>query len=350
MSENQEEKTEQPTEKRIAEFKKKGRVVYSKDAVGAVTFVAAALALGSSGAMLVQRVSQLLRRHLTDLHSMKLQDSYSELATLLSFFGSSVLAPLTVAAVAGGLVQVGLPVEWTPYREGRPGFDPLSRLSHLFSSAAVKQLMWQLLKFTIIAAIFYVLFSPLMKEVSTLGRSPLATGLNFALTLSKRVLMASCGTFVVLGALDYAYQRHKLSLELRMSKDEIKREAKEEQGSPQLKSKRRALARQLSKRQLKKDVSGASVVVTNPTHYAVALQYKSNKMRAPKVVAKGVDHMAERIKAIASEHNVQIVENRPLARALHAQVKVGREVPTELYRAVAEVLAFVHRTQRAQRR
>ena len=150
------------------------------------------------------------------------------------------------------------------------------------------------------------------------------------------------GTLMVVAALDYGFQRYSFEKSIRMTKEEVKREHKQSEGNPQFKSRVRASQRELAKKRMMTDVPAADVIITNPTHFAVALKYKPGEHVAPRVVAKGQDLLAHKIREIAQHNDVPIVENPPLARALYKQVEIGREVPADLYEAVAEVLAFVY--------
>jgi flagellar biosynthetic protein FlhB len=160
--------------------------------------------------------------------------------------------------------------------------------------------------------------------------------------------MRMVGTLAVLAALDYAYQRWQFERSLRMTKQEVKDELRESEGNPEVKARQRQRQREMTRLRMMAEVARASVVITNPTHYAVALQYEVGRQGAPKVVAKGRDRIAQRIREIAAEHRVPLVENPPLARSLYKMVDIGQEIPPALYRAVAEVLALVWRLERRQ--
>jgi flagellar biosynthetic protein FlhB len=344
---DQEQKTEDPTERRLSELSKQGQIVYSKDLTGAAIFVAFVAIVWTQGERLAGAAAEHMRLTFSDLaHG----DVRAVLNDGLFAFARATALPLAATfalAIVASIGQVGLPNEPSLMRKG--GGSPLSRLQRLLTLGALKDLGAQCIKLAILLIAFYFAFGQQTTAISQLAREPLGTGLGTIGSLTKRIALTTVAAFVVLGVFDYVLARRRFMSSARMTKDEVKREAKEDAGSPQIKSRRRAMQRELAKRQTTKEVKAADVVVTNPTHYAVALRYKSQKMRAPRVVAKGVDHMAEQIKAIARENGVPIVENVPLARALHAQVKVGRDVPVELYRAVAEVLAFVYRARRGGR-
>jgi flagellar biosynthetic protein FlhB len=186
-------------------------------------------------------------------------------------------------------------------------------------------------------------------HVLELGRGQLQEGLVFMGGLILRVATRAAFVLAFFGVLDYVLQKRKLTKRMMMTLEEVKREMKEDMPSPEMKAKRRALQKQMAKNKVVSAVQGADVILVNPTHYAVALKYQPGKGGAPKVVAKGVDHLALRIREIATDAKVPIVQNIPLARALYAQVKVGRDIPVELYKAVAEVLATVYKKRKPTR-
>jgi len=161
-----------------------------------------------------------------------------------------------------------------------------------------------------------------------------------------RIMLAAGFALIVVALIDYSYQRTRWFNQLKMTREEVKQEHKEQEGSPEIKSKRKSMYRELTLNRVMEEVPLADVIVTNPTHFAVALRYDSDKEGAPRVVAKGLDAMALVIRRVARQNSVPIVENRPLARALHREVKVGRPIPESFYQAVAEVLAYVYRIRR----
>ncbi|MCC6812194.1 MAG: EscU/YscU/HrcU family type III secretion system export apparatus switch protein [Deltaproteobacteria bacterium] len=349
MSEDREQKTEQPTERRLRELRKQGHVVFSRDLVGAATFAGATAVLFFCARAIGGAAFDAFRLTLSDLSAVTPTDALLRGAAFFAQVSFPTLAACLLLAIVAGIAQVGLPNELSLLREGRPGFNPLAKIRRIFGKDAVLQLLAQIMKLAIVASIFAVALGGQLVRLGELASLSLFEAMSALFLLMKKLAIVAVVTFVALGAFDYLRGRRRMMADARMTKEEVKREAKEEQGSPQLKSRRRALARQLSKQQTEAEVRRADVVITNPTHYAVALRYDSKKMRAPRVVAKGVDHLAARIKEIAAERGVPIVENVPLARTLHAQVRVGRDVPVELYRAVAEVLAFVYK-QRSRTR
>lgn len=346
-----EDKSEAPSEKRLQQLREEGRTALSRDATTALTFATFLIAVEQSQNFIAHSVMDLTRRALGEHRPFEyahLSDQLSTSWRVLLTSSAWLLLPIAAASIVASLLQTGLPAGLSPIRPGR-GFAPLAKLSQLFGLQAWRHAGLNALKLIAVVVVLHLMHGDDIRRVRELGDKPLTQSLEEAGGILAEVVRTVAALFVAQGVVDYAWRRRELMQQARMSKDELKREAKEEMGSPEIKAKRRALAQRLLKRQVRKEVQGASVVVTNPTHYAVALRYEPGKSRAPRVVAKGVDHMAQQIKQLAAEHAVAIVENVPLARALHAQVPVGKEVPEGLYRAVAEVLAFVYRRKRQGR-
>jgi flagellar biosynthetic protein FlhB len=223
--------------------------------------------------------------------------------------------------------------------------DPIAGLKRMVSLRATVELAKALFKIAAIGSVVYwnlkeeILAIPLMLQMET-GAAFFMAG-RMALTVTAWV----AGAMVVLAVADYGYQRWQLSQDLRMSRQEVKQEQKETEGDPLIRSRIRSLQRQAARRRMMAEVPKSDVVITNPSHLAVALRYDGVRMAAPVVVAKGAGFIAERIRQIAAEHGVPIIENKPIARSLHKLVEVGREIPVELYQAVAEILALVLRAR-----
>lgn len=266
--------------------------------------------------------------------------------TLFSLVGVIGIVCL-FAALAASIAQAGvLPTKaWAKFDIEK--LNPLPRLMQLFASKqALTGVAMTLLKMTIIVGVSYGGLNEAAHRLANFAPASVADALAAAGAILSSVAKRAVPAIIAIGAADYAFTRYKLEQDMKMTPEQIKEENKEDNGDPHIKMHRRRRARELMKARSVKAVQTADVVVVNPTHYAVALSYKSAKMRAPKVVAKGLDEVALRIKEIAKEHNVPIVQDIPLARALHARVKVNREVPPDLYKAVALTLAFVYKQKK----
>lgn len=338
------ERTEQPTPRRRQEAREQGHVPRSTDLTAAVVLLASLLLLNALGPGMLGRALALTR----ELGEAGAPDG-SDLGTwtLRALRGAAtILAPflllLAVCAALGSLIQSG-PV--LAFKRAAPRLENLSiqrGLERLFSGESLARGAMGVLKMALVAVVAYV---TLRGEVLTLlaagaiepgGALALAVRATFTLCLRLALLL------LVLGLIDYAYQRWRLESNLRMTRQEVREELKRMEGDPIIKQRRRQVQLRLLMQRLHVDVPRADVVVTNPTEYAVALRYDEQTMAAPRVLAKGRGLLAERIRQIALRHAIPVVQRPPLARALYAAVEVGQEIPATLYRAVAEVLAYVY--------
>ena len=256
-----------------------------------------------------------------------------------------VLGPLLAAVFVAGLVsnaaQVGLVFSWEPLAPKGSRLDPISGLSRMFSARSAVELAKSLAKVTIIT---YMVFSclraeyPMIIGLTGCDARDIAAGIG---GLMYRLLLRAAVVLLMIAGIDYGYQRYQNEKGLKMTKQEVKEDYKRSEGDPMLKGKIRRRQRQMTRNRMMAQVAKADVVITNPTHFAVALKYDAEKMTAPVVLAKGQRLVAQRIKEIAREENVPLVENVQLARALYKSTEVGDQIPAELYQAVAEILAYV---------
>lgn len=341
------EKTEKPTQKRLREARKKGQIPRSRDLAVAAGSLATTLALAQWGSAVVVEMGRLLTTALEHFGDRATGNITQGDMTALTFSQLSHLAilsgPVAVAAAVAGVGAFALQGGITFSTESlKPNFSKLSPATGLkrlgFSQSGIDTLK-TLLVAIVIAWLSWSTIRDAMDESATMaflapGQAALAAGGHMQ-TLLTRIGWA----LVVLGAADYGLQRYRSRSQLKMSKQELRDEAKESDGNAEVKSRVRRIQRDMARRRMLNDVSKATVVITNPTHYAVALEYRRGVMAAPKVLAKGVDQMALRIRERAKKHGIPMVENRPLARALHDSAEVGQTIPADLFSAVAEVLA-----------
>jgi flagellar biosynthetic protein FlhB len=240
------------------------------------------------------------------------------------------------------LVQVGFKPTGKPLQPKLSKLNPISGMKKIFSTRKVFELLKSILKLVIMAVVIISYFSGRQESIFLLYDIPLkqAIGLmgSFIIDLGIRIAAA----YMIIAFADLIYQRRKFHKDMMMTKQEVKDEFKNTEGNPEVKSAQKRRMMQASRRRMMQELPKADVVITNPTHYAVAIRYDADEADAPIVVAKGADYMAQKIKEVAKEHDVEIVENKPLARMLYANVEIGEMVPPELYKAVAEVLAYVY--------
>lgn len=347
------EKTEPATAKKLKDAREEGQVAKSKELSAAVDLIALFLVLkifiSFIGENLISMFSVIYR---------KMPDLINDSAGGMSIFSAQtvtnnvmlvileILAPVFIIGVIcclmSNIFQVGWKVTMKPMKPKGSKINPLSGFKRIFSKDALFELVKSIAK---IALIIYVAYTsikdhqnelfllydiPLMQVIILVGDIVINTGLKIALV------------YMVIGIADWLYQKHKFKEDMKMTKQEVKDEYKNTEGNPEIKGRQRSKMREASQRRMMQNLPTADVVITNPTHLSVAIKYEAEKNSAPIVLAKGEDYLALKIREIAKENNIEIVENKPLARMLYANVEVGAEIPPELYQAVAEVLAFVY--------
>lgn len=345
------ERTEPATPKRREEARKKGQVPRSHELVTAGVLAAIFLLLHQSGGGLVVRLADFLAASLDGAAAVDLTDGnvlgwYVQAAV----FFLATAAPLFLVSLGTGLVlnylQVGFLFTTAPLTPDLGKLNPGRGLQRLFSRHALVELVKSLAKVVLIAWAAFGAVRPAFDLVLGLNETELGEVFPTLEILVYRVGLRVSLALLVLALLDYAYQRWDYGRGLRMSKQEVKDEAKQQEGDPQVKGQIKSRMRQMAMRRMMQRVPQADVVITNPTHLAVALQYETKTMDAPEIVAMGADYLAQRIRELAEENRVPIVENPPLARALWSTGEIGQAIPLDLYQAVAEVLAFVYRLKR----
>ena len=270
--------------------------------------------------------------------------SYMQHAALLSLklAGPFFVVGFLIAFVSN-LVQVKWKVSTKPLQPKLDKFNPVNGFKRMFSKDSLFELLKSIVKIAMIAIIAYTSIRSHLQEIFLLYHITLNQAIALVGSIVIDVGLKIAIVYCVVGAVDYLYQKHKFNEDMKMTKQEVKDEMKNSEGDPQIKSKQRQRMQEASRRRMMQDVPQADVVITNPTHYAVALKYDAGTGTAPILVAKGADLIAQRIKEIARENKVEIVENKPLARMIYTNVEIGREIPPELYQAVAEILAAVYR-------
>ncbi len=354
MPETAGEKTESATPQRRREARQRGQVAKSTELSSIVVLLGLIMALRglcAHAAGVLTLYFQTACRHLDapdlTIHSTMTLGGGAAIALL------SALGPMLLLAMALGIgVNIAQTGPLWAVESITPNFaklNPLTGISRLVSMRGVFELCKSVYKIGLISYICWTTLRGAYPDLCNATRMDLLGGGAVIVNTLMRLSMRVATVMLVLAALDYAYQRFQFEKQMRMTKEEVRREHKESEVSPQLRARIRARQKEMAKKRMMTEVPTADVIIMNPTHYAVALRYDSGKMVAPTVVAKGQDLIALKIRELGQAHNVPIVENPPLARALFAQVKVGGAVPGELYEAVAEVLAFVYQINRERR-
>jgi len=347
------EKTEPATAKKLQDARKEGQVAKSKELSAAVELIALFLVLK----IFVSYIGENLISVFPVIYH-KMPDIINNSAGGLSVFTVTtvvnnvmlvilkILAPVfaigVTCCVLINILQVGWKVTGKPMQPKFSKINPMSGFKRIFSKESLFELVKSIAKIALIAYVAYtsvkdhqndlfLLYDiPLMQVIILIGSIVIDAGLKISIV------------YLVVGIVDWLYQKHKFKEDMKMTKQEVKDEYKNTEGNPEIKGRQRSKMREASQRRMMQNLPTADVVITNPTHLSVAIKYDADKNSAPIVIAKGEDFLAMKIREIARENNIEIVENKPLARMLYANVDIGAEVPPELYQAVAEVLAFVY--------
>ena len=347
------EKTEEPTGKKLNDARKEGQVAKSKEIANAfgmlALFVILKVYVGTIGSRFIEsfhvvygQIPELAKMYNGNISTASLHVLIRSMMLRLLMIIAPVLLIGVMVAVICDIAQV----KWRPTTKPlKPKFSKLSPVkgfARIFSPNSLVELFKSLLKLVIIGYVVYSYLKNRVGEIFLLYDITLnqAIGLigEIAIDLGIRIAMV----YMVIAFLDFWYQKWKFHKDMKMTKQEVKDEYKNQEGDPQVKAKQKQRMREASMRRMMSQLPEADVVITNPTHYAVAIKYDPEKYDAPYVLAKGEDYLAQKIKDVAREHEIEIVENKPLARMLYANVEIGGLIPPELYQAVAEVLAFVY--------
>ena len=348
------EKTEPATSKKLSDARSEGQVCKSRELDQAATLVVLFLMLKVIVSFMGSNFLQIFH----DIYN-KIPETVSarelNAVVIMSYLHHAVMTSLKLAGpffAAGvvvafliNIVQVKWKVSTKPLKPKPDKFNPINGFKRMFSKDSLFELVKSIAKIALISIIAYTELKSHMEEIFLLYNITLQQAIAEIGTLVIDVGFRISIIYCIIGAVDYIYQKHKFNEDMKMTKQEVKDEMKNSEGDPQIKGKQRQRMQEASRRRMMQDVPKADVVITNPTHYAVALKYEAGTGTAPVLVAKGADLIAQRIKEIARENHVEIVENKPLARMIYTNVEIGNEIPPELYQAVAEILAAVYRTQ-----
>ena len=347
------EKTEQPTAKKLNDARKEGQVAKSQEIATAFTLLALFILLRIIYPFMGTNFQGLFSRVYNNIPVVtRTYDGMLPVATIVSLLRNAVLTMLLLAGpflLAGFLIaflsdflQVGFKPTSKPLQPKISKLNPVSGMKKIFSTRKLFELGKSLLKLAVMAGVIYSFFIGRTESLFLLYEIPLkqAIGLmgNLIISLGFRIAVA----YIFIAFIDLIYQRRRFRKDMMMTKKEVKDEWKNSEGDPKIKSAQKRRMMEASRRRMMQQLPQADVVITNPTHYAVAIKYDAEESDAPIVVAKGADYVAQKIKELAKDNDVEIVENKPLARMLYANVEVGEMVPPELYKAVAEVLAYVY--------
>ncbi len=346
------ERTEQPTQRRRQQAREKGQVATSRELNTMLMMLLGGGALLILGPHMAQQLADLFREHL----HMSREIIFDPLAMLRQIRAALVegmwivlpfFAVVVVAAVAGPLSMGGFNFSTKALAFKWEKLDPLKGLKRVFGWRGVVELLKALVKFAVIGGVAVIYLQHQAETYLNLGNEPLPEGLEHAGHLLVTGFLIIASALILIAAVDVPYQIWEHTRQLKMTFQEVKDENKDTEGNPDVRGRLRRLQREMAQRRMMAEVPKADVVVTNPEHFAVALQYDPDAMGAPKVIAKGADLIAMQIRTIAREHEVPVMEAPPLARALYHTTEIDQEIPAALYLAVAQVLAYVFQLRRA---
>lgn len=349
-------KTEQPTGKRLSKARDEGDIIQSQEVKTAAMLVAIAVFVWLIAPLTMVKLRDYLTRFLEQPHAIRVTTG-TELSAvtgdILSHIGLAMVLPFAFLLLVGLLSaygQTGWLITTHKLMPDLSRLNPLAGFGRLFSVHSLVELLKSVAKLVVVGTICYIVMRPRIDDLDLLPSMEAQAILTYLHQVLVRMMLAIAMVMMVIAAADWFYQRYSYMQKLKMTKQEIKDENKQSEGDPIIKSRLRSLRIARARQRMMAAVPKADVVVTNPTHFACALKYDSETMNAPTLVAKGQDLIAFRIREIAEENNVPIVENPPLARALYATVEIDREVPPDHYKAVAEVISYVMRLKGKYRR
>ena len=348
-----EEKTEKATHKIIKDAREKGQVLQSKEINAAFVLLVGFLTINQLSGYLGNNIKDftiyLYSEYLNSNYLFSIQNINKIVIISFIYFFKMAL-PIGIICLLIGLIasymQVGFLFTTKPLAIDFNKLNPVSGFKRLFSMKSIVELIKSIIKIIVVG---YVVYKYIISQTSVILNT-IMMDMESIIEIAKSITMSMAFrgslALLIIAILDYAYQKYDYDKNLKMSKQEVKEEFKQMEGNPQIKSKIKEKQRQMAMARMMQDVPTADVVITNPTHFAVAIKYDPNKSDAPIVVAKGIDLIAENIKKIARENDLPIIENKPLARALYHDVEVGESIPPELYQAVAEILAYIYHKNR----
>tara|TARA_R110000737_G_scaffold254350_1_gene263725 strand:- start:97 stop:1227 length:1131 start_codon:yes stop_codon:yes gene_type:complete len=340
------EKTEQPTAKKLADARKKGQIARSKDLGTMFVLVGSAAALFLMGDLLVEKLSLMMKR-LFSLSRSEAMDMHALFQVVNDSVGS-IMVPflwihiiIVVAAFVGNMLLGGMSFSWEAMAPKASKLSPLAGFKRMFGVQAYVELIKSILKFFVVFISAYLLLSSLFGQIVNLSTENIPHNISHAVTLLLWMFLALGFSIGIIVVIDAPYQIWNHNKQLKMSLQEIKDEMKSSEGSPETKGRIRRAQYEVSQRRMMQEVPNSDVVITNPTHYSVALKYDAQVGGAPVLVAKGIDEMAVHIRTIAKEHNIEIVASPALARSLYYTAEPNEEIPEQLFAAVAQILAFI---------
>ena len=345
------EKTEEPTSKKLEDAKKKGQIARSKELGTMFVLIFSAISLLLYGPEIGKGLYNIMGRMLSlnrseTYDTTKMFAVWSEVASALLFPMAMFVLIIVIAAFIGNTLLGGFNFSWEAAAPKPSKMSPMKGFKRMFGPQAAIELVKSILKFALVAIFAVFLIQTFFDEILHLSIESAPSNIIHALEMLSWMFLGLSCTLVIIAAIDAPYQSYNHNKQLKMTMQEIKDEYKNSEGDPQIKARIRQTQRQMSQRRMMQDVPDADVIVTNPTHYSVALKYDTERAGAPIVLAKGIDEMAMQIRKIAKGNEVPIVESPMLTRALYHTAEIGQQIPDQLFTAVAQVLAYVFQLKR----
>lgn len=346
--EDDSQKTEDPTDKKLTRARDKGQVASSTEVKSWMVLLAGAAGIVFMAPLIANQLRSVSLPYISRPHDIPADFEGMRAAMTESVIDVAlILAPLflllVIFALAGNVLQFGLLFAPEKVKPDVSKLSLFSGMKRMFSARSVMEFLKGIFKLILVAVVAVGMALPVLDDMTLLPASSLGEIMDRIQSVAIFIAGGTIAVMTVIAVLDFAFQKYQFIKSMKMSKQEVKDEHKQSEGDPQVKARIRALRQQRARERMMAAVPDADVVITNPTHYAVALQYEMEDMSAPRLVAKGVDSLAFRIREVAEEHDIPIVENPPLARALHAAVELDEEIPPEHFVAVAEVIGYVMR-------
>ena len=347
MPDTSQQKTEPATPKRRHEAREKGQVAKSQEIANSLIFLGTLVVFYFAGRFMLKNLFNLMKHLFSQSGSLKLTSkNVVDLIVYLQISLLPILLPmlltLSALAVLANYLQVGFIITLEPLIPDLTRINPINGIKNIFSLRKVVEILKAVMQIALISILAYITLRGEIRNIPSLIKMTPGLFLLYLGDVSFTLLFRATLALSVLAFFDYLYQRYEHEKSILMTKEEVKEELKQTEGDPRIKGRIRSIQLSLSRKRMMAAVPKADVVVTNPDHIAVAIQYRQKEMAAPKVLAKGAGFLAERIKEIARENDVPLVENKPLARALYKIVEVGDFIPPQLYQAIAEILAYIY--------
>lgn len=343
------ERTEKATEKRRRDARKKGQVAQSREIPSVLILITTLGVFYVAGSWILWNLQAFIGGIYQNIGSISFEEVSDVSAFALEIFERLfsilivIFLPIIIVGLAANLAQLGFEIHSDPMKLNLGKLNPISGMKKLASLKSFVELCKSLVKLIFIGLIAYIVIAKEMTLFPSLMQRAVGDILFFIGKIAFKICFFVCMALIVLAALDYIYQRWEYEQNLKMTKQEVKDERRQTEGDPKIKARIRSIQLEQAQRRMMASIPQADVVITNPTHLAVAIKFDAKEMIAPRVLAKGAGFIAERIKEIAKKHRVPIIENKPLAQAIYKMVDIGDYIPVELYRAVAEILAYVYR-------